>query len=172
MSCLCCTRQVPSPPPPPKAPLHPWKWSAKPWECIHIHFFEKDKLNFLIVIDAYSKWLEVIPMSSTTRLRTIEALRTLFARYGIPEEVVFDNGPQLAAKEFSQFMRMNGVKYTRVPPYNPASNGAAERSVQSAKVALSKQVLDGKAGKLSLEHRLANFLILHRSTPHSVTHSD
>lgn len=57
-------------------------------------------------------------------------------------------------------MRKKGVKYTRVPPYHPASNGAAERS---------KQVLDGKARKLSLEHRLANVPILHRSTPHTVT---
>ena len=56
----------------PKAPLYPWKWPAKPWQCIHIDFFEKGKLNFLIVVDAYSKWLEVIPMSSLTSLKTIE----------------------------------------------------------------------------------------------------
>ena len=67
------------------------------------------------------------------------------------------------------FLKQNGVKFTRVPPYHPASNGAAERSVQTAKTVLTKQVLDGKANSLSLEHRLANFLILNRSTPHTVT---
>ena len=154
---------------PPRAPLYPWKWPAKPWERIHIDFFEKGKLNFLIVVDAYSKWLEVIPMVSITSLKTIKVLRSLFARYGIPEEVVSDNGPQLASKEFSQFLKQNGVKFTRVPPYHPASNGAAERSVQTAKTVLTKQVLEGKANALSLEHRLANFLILNRSTPHTVT---
>ena len=51
-------------------------------------------MNFLIVVDAYSKWLEVTPMGSMTSLKTIEVLRSLFARYGIPEEVVSDNGPQ------------------------------------------------------------------------------
>ena len=66
------------------------------------------------------------------------------------------------------FLKQNGVKFTRVPPYHPASNGAAERSVQTAKTVLTKQVLDGKANSLSLEHRLANFLILNRSTPHTV----
>ena len=66
-------------------------------------------------------------------------------------------------------MEQNGVKFTRVPPYHPASNGAAERSVQTAKTVLTKQVLDGKANSLSLEHRLANFIILNRSKPHTVT---
>ena len=154
---------------PSRAPLYPWKWPAKPWERIHIDFFEKGKLNFLIVVDAYSKWLEVTPMGSMTSLKTIEVLRSLFARYGIPEEVVSDNGPQLASEEFSQFLKQNGVNFTRVPPYHPASNGAAELSAQTAKKVLTKQVLDGKANSLSLEHKLANFIILNRSKPHTVT---
>ena len=140
---------------PSRAPLYPWKWPAKPWERIHIDFFEKGKLNFLIVVDAYSKWLEVTPMGSMTSLKTIEVLRSLFVRYGIPEEVVSDNGPQLASEEFSQFLKQNGVNFTRVPPYHPASNGAAELCAQTAKKVLTKQVLDGKANSLSLEHRLA-----------------
>ena len=102
-------------------------------------------MNFLIVVDAYSKWLEVTPMGSMTSLKTIEVLRSLFARYGIPEEVVSDNGPQLASEEFSQFLKQNAVKFTRVPPYHPASNEAAERSVQTAKTFLTKQMLEGKA---------------------------
>ena len=162
MSCLCCFGQVPS-----KGTIIPLEMAARPWERIHIDFFEKGKLNFLIAVDAYSKWLEVIPMGSMTTLKTIEILRSLFARYGIPEEVASDNGPQLTSEEFSQFLKQNGVKFTRVPPYRPASNGAAERSVKTAKTVLTKQVLEAKANSLSLEHRLANFLILNRSTPHT-----
>ena len=90
---------------PPKAPLHLWKWPTKPWERIHIDFFEKDKSTFLIVIDAYSKWLEVIPMTSVTSLKTIEVLCSLFAHFGLPKEVVSDNGPQLASEEFAQFLK-------------------------------------------------------------------
>ena len=108
-------------------------------------------------------------MTSMASLKTIEVLCSLFARYGILEEVVSVNGPQLAAEEFTQFMKKNGVKFTRLPPYHPASNGASERSVQTAKLALTKQVLDGKASALSLEHQLPNFLILNCSTLHMVT---
>ena len=151
---------------PPKAPLYPWKWPTKPWERIHIDFFQKDKSTFLIVNDAYSKWLEVIPMTSMTSLKTTEVLRSLFAHFGLPKEVVSDNGPQLASEEFAQFLKQNGVKFTCIPPYHPASNGAAERSVQTTKGVLAKQVLDVKTSKLSVQHRLANFLIMYPSYPH------
>ena len=57
-----------------------------------------------------------------------------------------------------------------VSPYHPASNRAADLPVQTTKVALAKQVLDVKqVNSISLEHRLANFLILYRSTHHTVT---
>ena len=138
---------------PPRAPLYPWKWPSKSWERIHIDIFEKGKLNFLIVVDANSKWF----------------LRALFAHYGLPEEALLDNGPQLASEEISQFLKKNGVRFPRVPPYHPASNVAVERSVQTTKAVLTKRVLDGKANTLSLEHGLANFLILNCRTPHTVT---
>ena len=109
-------------------------------------------------------------MSSMTSLRTIKVLRTLFAVYGIPEEMVSDNGPQLASEEFTQFLKQNVFRSSRVPLYHRASNGAAGRSVQTAKAVFTKQVLNGKANTLILKHRLvANFLILNSSTPKIVT---
>ncbi len=44
--------------------------------------------------------------------RLSEVLRTLFARYGLPEQVVSDNGLQFTSDEFAQFMKFNGVKPT------------------------------------------------------------
>lgn len=81
-----------------------------------------------------------------------------------------DNVPQLASTEFRQFLTKNGIKQTLVPAYHPASNGAAERSVQILKRALVKQVLEENGQPtISLQHRLANFLLMYRATPHSVT---
>ena len=77
-------------------------------------------------------------MTTTTSGKTIEVLRGIFASYGLPKELVSDNGPQLASAEFRQFLQCNGVKHTLVPAYNPASNGAAERSVQIVKSTLKK----------------------------------
>ena len=82
----------------------------KPWKRIDIDCFEKNKSTFLLLVDAYSKWLEVIPMTSTTNLETIyKVLHSLFARAHLPEEVVSDNGPQLASEGFHQFMTQNGI---------------------------------------------------------------
>ena len=65
--------------------------------------------SYLIAVDDHSKWPEVHYMSSTTTTKTIQVLRQLFARYGIPEQWVSDNGPQFVSDEFSEFMKENGV---------------------------------------------------------------
>ena len=46
---------------------------------------------------------------------------TLFAAYGIPEQIVMYNGPQFSAAEFAFFLKANGVKHIRTIPYHPAS---------------------------------------------------
>jgi transposase InsO family protein len=67
---------------------------------------------------------------------TIEVLRTIFARNGIPSRVVTDNGSQFTSSEFQQFMGLNGIKHIKTTPYHPSSNGLAERFVQSFKQAM------------------------------------
>ena len=50
-------------------------------------------------------------MSTTTTYQTIKILRSLFARYGIPDQVVSNNGPQFISSEFGEFMKNNGIKH-------------------------------------------------------------
>ena len=109
-------------------------------------------------------------MTSITAGHTINELRLIFAQHGLPEEVVSDNGPQFVSNEFAEFMTNNGIKHTLVPPYHAQSNGEAERSVRVVKEALVKQVLEGDKSR-SMKHRLADFLLRYRTTPHSTTGS-
>ena len=131
---------------PPKAPLHPWVWPTHPWECIHVDFAGPflHKM-FMVVTDAHSKWPEIIELSDTTSSKTIQELRKLFAAYGLPQQVVTDNGPQFTSTEFSYFMKSNGIKHIRCSPYHPSSNGAAERLVQTFKRSLKVAVQQGKS---------------------------
>ena len=148
---------------PPTAPLIPWPWATHPWQRIHIDFAEKLGHNFLIVSDSHSKWLEVIHMNSTTSSNTITELRKLFAAYGLPQECVSDNGPQFTSAEFTTFLKLNGVRHILCPVYHGASNGQAERSVQTLKNMLAKA-----NPNIPLQHRLSDILFQYRNTPHTV----
>ena len=75
--------------------------------------------------------MEVDTMSSTTSVATIQSLRNMFARFGLPEQVVTDNGRNFVSEEFKEFLQKNGIKHTTSAPYHPSTNGLAERAVQT-----------------------------------------
>ena len=104
-------------------------------------------------------------MGSTTSAQTIVALREIFARFGLPRQLVSDNGPQFSSEEFELFLSSNGVKHLPTAPYHPASNGEAERFVQTVKQALRSGLQKG----VPLERALASFLLQYRVTPHATT---
>lgn len=162
-TCQSCQHQRPQLA---KAPTNPWVWPHKPWQRIHIDFAGPfmDAM-FLIVVDARSKWIEVFKMNTTTTVKTVNILRYLFASYGIPEEVVSDNGPQFISHEFEVFLKRNGVKHIRSAPYHPSSNGEAERAVRTFKEAMKTMKKDGR----TMSQRIASFLFSYRSTPHCTT---
>ena len=164
-ACSVCqrVRQMPA-----KLPLHPWVWPVRPFQRVHIDFCEDKKLYYLVLVDCHSKWVDIKPMKHITAERTIDELRLIFAEHGLPEQLVSDNGPQFTSVEFDTFMKKNGIDHIKVAPYHPASNGAAERAVRLVKEAFTKQVLSGESS-MSLKHRIANFLLRYRVTPHSTT---
>ncbi|XP_049523897.1 uncharacterized protein LOC119454128 [Dermacentor silvarum] len=69
------------------------------------------------------------------------------------------------------FLRSNAVQHVKTPPYHPASNGAAERLVQTVKKNLVRQLRDERrSGQArTIEHRLDQFLFTYRNTPCSTT---
>ena len=120
-----------------------------------------DELWWMIVVDVYTNWPEVVEIGSTSTSATIRELRRLFASYGLPEQVVSDNGPQFTASEFAIFLGKNAVKNIRSAPYHPSSNGAAEQFVQTFKRAMKTNHFHDAPFK----HHLMNFLLMYRSTP-------
>ena len=132
-SCSACQANKHAPA---KAPLHPWNWPSSLWERIHpwnwpSSLWERIHIDFagpvagkmlLIVMDAHSEWPEVMVMDSTTSSKTITVLREMFARYGLPRQIVSDNGLQFTSNEFKEFLTSNGVKHITTSPYHPSSN--------------------------------------------------
>ena len=152
---------------PPTAPLHPWVWPSRPWQRVHLDFAGPFQGSmFLIGVDAYSKWPEVKIMSSTTVSKTLDVLREWFSTHGIPEHLVTDNGPQFIAEEFETFAKCNGIKHVKSAPYHPASNGLAERFVQSLKQSLKASQHDSRSlGHLSYSPIVLPNMLLQESRP-------
>ena len=117
----------------------------------------------MILIDAHSKRIEAVCTPSTSSSSVIEELRTLFAKFGLPETIVTDNGAGFVSLEFETFLRKNGIKHTTSAPYHPASKGLAERAVQIVKRGLKKMTTG------SMNNRLAEVLFTYRITPQSTT---
>ena len=85
-------------------------------------------VTYLIVVDYFSLFPEVIRLTTTTSSQIITSLKSLFGRYGIPEEVISDNGPQYISQEMKTFTDTYGFKHTTSIPYYPQGNGLAERT--------------------------------------------
>ena len=150
---------------PPKVQLHPWEPAKTPWDRIHLDFATSKLGKFLICVDAFSKWPEVIPMKNTTAPQLIQVMEILFSRYGLPKKVFSDNGPEFVSDLFDTFLQKKGIKQKTSPVARPASNGLAERHIQTVKSALKK--MEDEPG--SLNHKLAKFLLAYRNAPHSLT---
>ena len=146
------------------APIQPWEWPERPWSRLHIDYAGPLLGHmFLVVVDAHSKWMEVKMVKTATTSTTLTALRSIFATHGIPELLVSDNGPVFTSAEFKNFTQQNGIRHTTSAPYHPATNGLAERAVQTFK-SFIKKTPDG-----NLQDRLSQFLSRNRLTPHTTT---
>ena len=101
-------------------------------------------------------------VSSPSSQQAIQALRRVFSTHGLLQILVSDNGAAFSTSEFQTFVARNGFKHVRSAPYHPATNGLAERAVQTVKDALKKTSGD-------IDTRLSRFLFQYRLTPHSST---
>ncbi|XP_049876804.1 uncharacterized protein K02A2.6-like isoform X1 [Pectinophora gossypiella] len=144
----------------------PWPWPKRPWARVHLDFL--GPLNgklYLIMIDARTKWIEVFPVNSTSAVSTIDKLSEVSARWGLPRQIVSDNGPPFTSKEFTSFLTRQGIEHLFSAPYHPASNGAAENAVRTVKKVIRKAIRLNENINLSID----TFLLHYRNTPHCTT---
>lgn len=154
---------------PQATPLSSWSWPTAPWERIHVDFATHQSNHYLIMVDAHSKWPEVIgPMKTTTAEATANAMHNIFARYGLPKQIVSDNGPPFQSAKYEGFLRQNGIQKMLVSPYHPSSNGLAGQFVQTFTCSLESSASDPSC---TLQQRIQNFLLSYRSTQHATTGS-
>ena len=162
-TCPDCIRHAPSqprqPPAPPSIP-------STPFESIASDFFQLSGHHYLVIADRLSGWPEVFksppgsPQSGAHGL--ISCLINYFARFGVPEELSSDGGPEFTASATEDFLKRWNIRHRLSSSYLPQSNGRAEVAVKSVKRLLRSNI--DPSGSLNTEKFLKAMLQL-RNTP-------
>ncbi|XP_037502386.1 uncharacterized protein K02A2.6-like [Rhipicephalus sanguineus] len=100
---------------------------GRPWEFLGMDLFHLNGQTFLLVVDYYSRFPEVVTLRSTTARAVIDALKSIFAHHGIPQDIRSDNGPPFSSQEYVAFATSYGFNHATSSPHYARSNGEAER---------------------------------------------
>lgn len=125
-----------------KEPLISHDIPNRPWCKIGVDIFHLANQSFVIVIDYYSKYIEVSKLCSLKSESVISELKTIFRRHGIPEIVMSDNGPEFASNQFKEFALKWMFHHVTSSPTYAQSNGQIERSIQTLKNIMKKTRFD------------------------------
>ena len=110
-----------------------------PYQKVGTDLFEWKKRTYLLLVDYYSRYIEIALLSRPTAAEVITHLKSIFARHGIPELVMSDNGPQYSCDAFSEFAREYQFRHLTSSPIYPQSNGEAEHAVKTINGLLKKE---------------------------------
>ncbi|XP_062610827.1 uncharacterized protein K02A2.6-like [Saccostrea cucullata] len=141
----------------PKEPLQSHEIPSYPWQTIASYLFLWDDKDYVLFVDYYSRYFGVFRLTNTHSSTIISKCKEVFARYGIPENFVLDNGPQYSSYEFADFSKEWNFQHVTSSPRYPRSNGLAERTVQTIKGILTKCKADRQDINLAI--------LTYRTTP-------
>ncbi|XP_014673365.1 PREDICTED: uncharacterized protein K02A2.6-like [Priapulus caudatus] len=109
-----------------------------PYTMVGCDLFDFQLSKYLLLVDYYSKYIDVVELSSTTTSSITNAMKQIFACHDIPLRIRSDNGPQFSSTEFNKFCQAYGIEHLTSSPHFQSSNGEAERATQTVKRLWSK----------------------------------
>lgn len=133
-----------------KEPLLSHEIPERAWETIASDLFAHDNKVYLITVCYKSNFWEIDRLTDIKSTTVIKKLKAHFARYGIPKQLVSDNGPQYVSSEFRKFTTGWGITHTTTSPHHSKGNGKVESAVKIAKRMLRKTAKSGEDQYLAL----------------------
>ena len=111
-----------------------------PWHTLGSDLFYFQRIDFLVVVDYFSKYLIVRKIPNSTSSAVIKELGMIFSEFGKPQIFRSDNGPCYSSQEFRFFMQNWLIEHRTSSPHYPQSNGLAESMVKVSKNLIEKAV--------------------------------
>lgn len=135
LSCIICQKYSASNP---KQPMTSHDVCDYPFQKIGIDFKDFKGIDFLVVVDYFSKFIIVNRLKDKTGYTVISVLKNICSSHGLPQEIFSDCGPPFGSKEFRDFANRYKIKLGNSSPRYPRSNGMVERHIQVVKALFSK----------------------------------
>ena len=127
---------------------------AHPWHTIDSDLFYFRSIDFLVVVDYFSKYLIMRKIHNSTSSAVIKELGMILSEFGKPQVFRSDNGPCYASQEFRFFMQNWSIKHRTSSAHYPQSNGLAKSMVKVSKNLIEKAILqDLPWNQLLLDYR-------------------
>ena len=131
-------------------PVYAHEVPDRPWEKVGTDLFTIEGRDYLVTVDYFSQFVEVDYMKETTSQAVVTKLKAQFARHGIPDVLVSDNGPQFSSHHFAQFAKAWQFEHQPSSPGNSKGNGAAEAAVKTVKRMMKRSRAAGEDPYLGL----------------------
>ncbi|XP_044167190.1 uncharacterized protein K02A2.6-like [Acropora millepora] len=113
---------------------------TRPWEKLGSDIFQFNGANYLIIVDYYSRFPVIRPLSDISASTVSSHFTSVFAEYGLPSLLTADFGSQFVSEMFKRKCEESGVTLKFSSPYHQQANGAAERCVGTTKSLWKKAV--------------------------------
>ena len=130
--------------------LQPYPIPSRPWSMLGAHFFDLGQQQFLLLVQYWSGFFEVQEVRVATSASVIAVCKVQFARHGIPDVLITDNGAQFTSSAFSAFVKEWQFEHRTSSPCYLQSNGRAENAVKTCKSLMKKVRADGQDPLLAL----------------------
>ena len=105
----------------------------RPWQIIGTDLGELQGKHFIVMRDYYSRYIEIARLSGLRSSDVVNKMKIVFARHGVPMEVLSDNGPQFIGQSFKDFQNEYNFEWNSSSPGYQQSNGMAESAIKVAK---------------------------------------
>ena len=112
-----------------KEPLCPHEEVTRPWEKVGSDIFTLEGRDYLVTVDYYSNFWEIDYLPTVTAAAVINKTKAHFARYGSPNFLISDNGPQYVSESFQRFAKAWDFEHRTISPRHSKSNGKVESAV-------------------------------------------